>query len=149
MEHLVERGEQFVQSARLGDKTTDLKTLAGELISIVDLVGEKRDLRERAAHVVAKLGANSGEVLDLLIANAEHYADSEAIGDWAPYNPNAFDVLAEIGPKNDRVVGYLRGVASDSSRYVARRAACDVLSEFGLPESSGSGANNRVGPLAA
>jgi len=95
---------------------------------------DRCELRERAAHFVARLAKRNDAVLELIIADAANYAEHLTIDDSFPFNPNGFDVLREIGPQNERVLSFLRHVAADSPSHSARCAAAEILSVYDCAE---------------
>jgi hypothetical protein len=128
-EDCVKMGEEFLSAENdfLGE--TKVLDLGVKLIEIYDSVFSSADLRQRAFKVVCGLAIRQPGILELVIKNAERYAAGQQVDDAFPYSPNSFEVLANTGKGNTRVIAYLRSVLEDqygTPRWAAIEALCQL-----------------------
>jgi len=97
---LVSDCEKFVEAGELPSER-DLRKLTEGIISIYDDSLNEDNLRKRAVDVVCDLARRYDEVLDIVIENAQKYADAQHIDDASPYSPNSFNILAKVGKGNE------------------------------------------------
>jgi len=134
LEHAILLAEQHLLLLR-HSKDANLVAAAANLIAIYDSpFCYNTDLRQRAARIVAALAVLIPSVLELVIDNAHHYAETQHIDDAFPYNPNSFDVLANMRPTTNRAFRFLRHMA-ETEVGVPKKAATEALAAYRDPES--------------
>lgn len=89
------------------------------LIAIYNLPYTPKSPRENAARALVDLVDRHVELLELVIADAQKYAQCAHICDFTPYVPNSFAVLANLQCK-DKVVSFLEEI---------------VRQDYGIPRS--------------
>jgi hypothetical protein len=128
-EDCIREGEKFLSSGTdfLGD--TKVVELGVKLIKIYDSIDSPDDLRQRAFNLECSLSIRQPIILESVIKNAECYIRGQYIDDASPYSPNSFEVLANTGKGNPRVVAFLREVLQDQwgiPRWEAIRSLCKL-----------------------
>ena len=73
--------------------------------------GEYYTDRLIAAKAAGVLASHSPEALDLVMKSAEYYAKVQCEYDANPYRPNSITVLSEEGPRCEKVIAFLEGLA--------------------------------------
>jgi hypothetical protein len=120
-------GEEFASSSINEIDENELIKITKKLIMIYEYLINDDEIREKAFQIVCKLGKNYAEILDVIIDSAIRYNQNQKIEDADPYNPNSYDVLANIG--NEKVISYLREtvkVERGIPRYEAIKSLCKV-----------------------
>lgn len=127
-DRLISDGEKLFESKGYLEER-ELRELILELISIYDNPFNAYGQRERAASVVSSLAGRYDLILDLVIENAQAYAETLHIDDASPYSQNSFDVLARSGSGNTKVVSFLQHTIKTDwgiPRWEATKALCEL-----------------------
>jgi hypothetical protein len=112
-ESMVRLGEEVLGGRLFVGEPNAVAGLAATLIAIYDHLGIAKNLRVRAARVVAGIAINNPSVCEQVIENAKRYAEQAHICDFDQYSPNSFFVLGEIGQVDKRATDFLHSVAEN------------------------------------
>ena len=138
-EMLTSLDQELPEDAKANFHPHTVLALAEKLISTYDAPFGALEFRQRAAVAVAKLAAIDNHVLEMVIRNAESYAQMQHIDDAFPYSPNGFEVLGKINPHDESVTSFLRQIV-EHDWGVAKWSAAQALqvaqasSECGSPQ---------------
>ena len=122
-------GEEIAVSYSNEIDENELKIIVEKLIKIYEYLLNDDETREKAFRIVCNLGKKYDEILDLIIDGAKRYNENQKIEDADPYNPNSYDVLSNIGIRNEKIIQYLTEtvkVEAGIPRYEAIRSLCRV-----------------------
>jgi len=121
--------EKLIRNKNNNIDSKELETYASEIILIYNNIFNDDNLRRKATHIIRELAKRYDIILDLVMENARQYANAQYIDDAFPYSPNSFDVLAEIGKGNKRVISFLKDTVLNNygiPRWNAIEALCQL-----------------------
>ena len=104
------------------------------MIAVYESGFNERDQREGAMRIVSTLANRHDFVLTRVFEDARRYARNQHIDDAFPYDPNTFDVLAEMGQGNVKVISFLKATV-ENDWGIPRWKAIEVLCRLDDPNA--------------
>lgn len=121
-------GEKLLESRR-NITEGGLWELISKLISIYNNPHYDNTLRVKATQVVSNLAKRFDQVIGLVIEDARKYVETQHIDDAFPYSPNSYNVLANIGRGNPKVISFLQDIVQNDwgiPRWEAINTLCQI-----------------------
>ncbi len=134
-EQVILTAQRIVTAEESRADETELREVTDSLISLYDSGFNESGQRYRAVRLVGALAKRHDLVLDRVIENAHRYSRTQHIDDAFPYEPNGFDVLAEMGQGRSKVISFLRDTVRNDWG-IPRWKAIEVLCKLDDPEAN-------------